>query len=334
MTNKFLEMLNDRVPRSTCSFIGTTAAILAGTLASVGGSVAGGLIGKSASKSAAQQQVDAANHAADMQYKAAQESNALQEKMFNKGQENLAPYLATGTLANQKLSDLLNMGYQGFDGKSPTFSAPKPFDPSKVQFDPGFQYRMDQSNKAIERFAAKSGTFLSGGTGMKLIRNAQDMTSQEYQNAYGRASGQQQVDYGQGVTDYQQQLQKYMTDYNVFANQRTEQYNQLAQAAGLGVNTTGQLNQLGSNFANTVGNTNLTTTTNAGNLLTGGANAAAAGIVGGANSTIGALTGAGNSVNQGLTLSMLLNANPGLLRNLSNQNSNQPGSLNPGYARR
>ena len=196
--NKFLERVNDRCENGMrCSLIGTTAAIIAAAAISAGTTVASGVIGSKAARGAAAGQTAAADRSAEMQLQAARESNALQKEMFEKNQANLQPYLETGGVANTKLRELLNLGYPEY-GKTfqgPQFKQPGAFDPSKVQFDPGFQYRMDQSTKAIERFAAKSGTFLSGGTGMKLIRNAQDMTSQEYGAAYGRASGQQQVDY-------------------------------------------------------------------------------------------------------------------------------------------
>ena len=275
-----------------------------------------------------------------MQLQAARESNALQKEMFDKNQENLQPYLETGGVANTKLRELLNLGYPEYGKKftGPEFKQPGQFDPSKVQFDPGFQYRMDQSTKAIERFAAKSGTFLSGGTGAKLIRNAQDMVSQEYGAAYNRAAGQQQVDYAQNVQgqqeDYQRKLQEFLNDYNIFSGERSGRYEQLARAAGLGADATGQLNQLGSSYAANVGSTNINAARGAAESLEGGANATAAGRVGSANAWTGALASGANNIQQMLTLQMLLDpktANTAWRQ--SNQNFYNPSSLQPNYAR-
>jgi len=144
------------------------------------------------------------------------------------------------------------------------------------QNDPGYQFRLAEGQKALERSAAAKGGLLSGGTAKALDRYGQDYASGEYGNVYNRALG-----------EYQQ-------NYNIFQQNQSNLYNRLSGLAGLGQVSAGQLNSAGQNYSN-----------NAGNLLIGGANAQAAGLnnaasarasgyIGGTNATTGALSGLGN----------------------------------------
>jgi hypothetical protein len=112
----------------------------------------------------------------------------------------------------------------------------KDFSAADFQADPGYAFRMQESLKALQRSAAAKGTVLSGGTQREIARYAQDLASQEYQNAYNR-----------------------------FQANRATRFNQLASISGLGQTTATQLGQLGSESA-----------TNIGNLIVGGQTSAAA----------------------------------------------------------
>ena len=52
--------------------------------------------------------------------------------------------------------------------------------------DPGYQFRLDEGQKAIERSAAARGGLQSGAALKAAARYGQDMGSQEYQNAFNR----------------------------------------------------------------------------------------------------------------------------------------------------
>lgn len=54
--------------------------------------------------------------------------------------------------------------------------------------DPGYQFRMDEGMKALERGAAARGGLLSGGFARKALRYAQDYASNEYTNVYNRVA--------------------------------------------------------------------------------------------------------------------------------------------------
>lgn len=72
--------------------------------------------------------------------------------------------------------------------------------------DPGYQWRLEQGRKALEAGAASKGGLLSGGTQKALVNYGQNLASQEYSNAYGRALGENQLRYARG--------QQYVQDVN------------------------------------------------------------------------------------------------------------------------
>lgn len=207
----------------------------------VAGAVVGSaLIGGAASSSAADTQAAAANRAADLQYKQWQESVALQE-----------PWRKAGEQALNKLIPLTD--YQKFGM-------------AQFQADPGYQFRMDEGMKALERSAAARGGLLSGATLKGIERYGQDLASQEYTNAFNR-----------------------------YQTERAAQLQPLQSLAGVGQTTAQQIGQSGQTMASNVGEA-----------LTSGAAARASGYVGQANALTGALnTGLNYYQNQQLMNRML-----------------------------
>jgi len=130
-------------------------------LIGAGGAIVGGMLSGSASKSAANTQADAANRAADLQYKQWQEQVALQE-----------PWRAAGEEALNKLAPMVS-NYQKFGM-------------DQFQQDPGYAFRLSEGQKALERSAAARGGLISGGALKAAQRFGQEMGSQEYTNAFNR----------------------------------------------------------------------------------------------------------------------------------------------------
>lgn len=58
--------------------------------------------------------------------------------------------------------------------------------PYPFQTDPGYQFRLNEGMRALERSAGAAGGLLSGGFGRKALRYAQDYASGEYANVYNR----------------------------------------------------------------------------------------------------------------------------------------------------
>ena len=128
------------------------------------------IYGAKKASSAAQSQVDAANHAADLQKQAADEALAFQKQQYADTQAREAPWLASGTDALSKLSQL------------PQFQAPG----ADFTQDPGYAFRVAQGNKAIQNSAAAKGAVLNPATAKALDQFNQDTASAEYQNVYNR----------------------------------------------------------------------------------------------------------------------------------------------------
>jgi hypothetical protein len=156
------------------------------------------------------------------------------------------------------------------------------------QNDPGFQFRLAEGTKALQRSAAAKGNLFTGGTGKALTRYGQDYASSEYGNVYNRALGQ-----------FQQR-------YNIDQTNKANTYNRLSAMSGGGQTAAGQLNSASQNYGN-----------NAAQILIGSGNAQAQGInnaaaarasgyVGGANAYGGALQGGTNSILQSVLLGQLL----------------------------
>ena len=213
-------------------------------LGSIAGPVLGGLLG-----------ADASGDAADAQVSAGRESNALQERMFNQNRADMEPWRLAG-------GDAVNMLRQGIQ---PGGSLVKNFSMADYEADPGYNFRLSEGLKGIERSAAARGNLLSGGVLKGITRYGQDMASNEYQNAYNR-----------------------------FNQNQGNQYNRLAGVAGTGQNAVNQIGSMGTSMAQNVGNT-----------MQGMGNARASGYVGQANALSGGLAGAYNNYQSNQLLNML-----------------------------
>ena len=64
------------------------------------------------------------------------------------------------------------------------------FRPEDLQIDPGYAFRLSESQKALERSAAARGGLLSGSILRGTLDRSQTLASQEYQNAFNRAQAQ------------------------------------------------------------------------------------------------------------------------------------------------
>jgi len=175
------------------------------------------------------------------------------------------PYYDQGTAQWTRLNDLSNQGY--FDPQTYTETEQQPdygtFTPEQFNFqqDPGYQFRQQQGQAAIEGGAASRGLQLSGATQKALARYSGNLASSEYGNAYSRymANRQQSQNEFQDTRNFLRN--KYTTDrgfrWNQFLNaqqQRGDQFNQLAGMASTGQAAGNNLatlrHQTGSDIAN------------------------------------------------------------------------------------
>jgi hypothetical protein len=166
-----------------------------------------------------------ANKAAQTQSQAADTSAALQERMYNENLKRQQPFYDVGVNA---LPELVQA------------SKYTPFSMAQFQADPGYQFRLSEGTKALERSAAARGGLISGGALKAAQRYGQDMASNEYTNAFNR-----------------------------YQAERTARLQPLQSLTGMGQTT-----------ANTINNAGTTMASNVGEAYMGGANARASGYVG------------------------------------------------------
>jgi hypothetical protein len=137
------------------------------------GSAIGGLSQAYAGSRAAGAQVDAADRAA-----------ALQERIYNSMAARNQGAETLGNLARNRYGELVGLGpntnAMGYG------SAVQPFDMSKFEADPGYNFRLSEGLKALDRQAAARGGLMSGAALKAAGRYGQDAASQEYGNAYNR----------------------------------------------------------------------------------------------------------------------------------------------------
>ncbi len=305
-----------------------------------GTSLIGGLLGKSAAKKAAEAQAKAAEQAsADLNARtgevnqnltdtartvgqqartAAGESTARVDAATGSANALLNPYLDTGSKASGLLSTALDSS-----GQMPTLD--------QIQIDPGYAFRQQEGQKALQSRAAALGLATGGGT-LKAINNyAQQNASQEYANAFARfqQNRQQNIQNLLSVSGQGQQAAntagsnllsggKYGADLN---------YNSTTYA---GDKNFGAVDQAGQNTLNTAGKV--------ADLTTGAAAARAGGIVGGNNALVNGISGGVNAATSAYTLSKILK-NPSYQPSLpqydpSKTRTNADGSLTVGLARR
>lgn len=178
--------------------------------------------------------------------------------MFERTREDLAPYREAGRPALAQLSA----------GTAPGGAFAQPFTMADFQEDPGYNFRLQEGAKAIERSAASRGTTFSGATLKDLQRFGQGLASEEYGRAFDR-----------------------------FHGERTARFNRLAALAGLGQTAATTTGQVGTQVASNIGQT----TQAIGNVQ-------AAGQVGAANALSQGIAGVGGAANTAAQNYLLLQA--------------------------
>jgi hypothetical protein len=218
-----------------------------------GASILGGLANANAAQNAADTQAGASRYAAD-----------IQNQMFNKQNQQLAPNRAAGYQALNTLGSMGSGTYGMYDANgNPTGTGTgsgylqHQFNAQDLQagLAPNYDFMLQQGQMANQRAANAAGGAIGGNALQGLNQFTQDYAGNAYQNAF-----------------------------NNFQTQRTGIYNTLAGIAGLGQQAQNTTANLASNTAGSLGQTAI-----------GGAAAQAAGTIGAANSISGGLQGAGNA---------------------------------------
>ena len=198
------------------------------------GTAASTAINYHAAGKAAHAQTQSAQNAIDNYKTQEGQAQDYNSKQLAQTTSDFNPYQQAGRTALGTLGADFNNGT--FKPWDQTFSSPTTVD---EQNDPGFQFRLQQGQQALDRSAAARGGLLTGGTAKAEQRYGQDYASNEYGNVYNRA------------------LSNYQTNYSTFRNNQQDTYNRLMGIVGVGENAT---NALGNFRQNSAGlNANLAT---------------------------------------------------------------------------
>ena len=185
------------------------------------GAAAGAALGGGLEEATGGGTTGAVREAANTSAAANDRALALQQRMYEEGVARQQPRLAVG---NNALAQM----------QSGAFAQPGPFrfGAGDLVLDPGYEYRLAESEKALKRRQSVGGNLFSGGALTAATRNAQDMASQEFGNAYNRA----------------------LTGYNADVARSNTGYNRLAGLADVGQTAGTQIGTAGQNYATNAGN--------------------------------------------------------------------------------
>jgi hypothetical protein len=118
--------------------------------------------------------------------------------IYQQQREDIAPWREAGEEALGELTGLVQPEME------------RPFAREDFEADPGYQFRLEEGQKALERSAAARGGVLSGRSAKEAVRYGQGLGAQEYGAAFNR-----------------------------FQAERTGRFNRLASLAGIGQTATG-----------------------------------------------------------------------------------------------
>jgi len=109
--------------------------------------------------------------AVDAQDAAAEKGNTAQIAMYNQMRDDVKPWMEAGVRSLGKMQEADYM---------------RDFKVADYEADPGYAFRMEEGQKALERSASARGGLMSGGTLKALTKYGQGVASEEYGNAYNR----------------------------------------------------------------------------------------------------------------------------------------------------
>ena len=233
-----------------------------------GGAIASGVEQSNAAGSAAQAEVNAANAA-----------NQGVQTQYSNASTNLSPYVAAGQTALGQGNALMNNnpllnGSQQFSaagGGVPYANAQGgfSFNGSDLQNTPGYQFTLNQGERATANQESAEGLGVSGAQQKAMTSYASGLADQTYNQQFSN----QLNAYN---SSYSNALNTFNTNYGVAA----QQYNRLAGLQQQGATTGTNLSNIGMQAAGMEGN-----------YLTQAGQAQAAGIMGQANAMSGMISG-------------------------------------------
>jgi hypothetical protein len=181
-------------------------------------------------------QILSGNKAAKAQQKAANLTIAEERRQYDQTRADFAPWRETGVSALGKLAGMYGVGASG----APSGTA----DPNAAAYggfftSPGYEFRRDEGNKAIERSAASRGLLRSGAAVKAIDRYTQGLASSEFNSFADRLASLAGV--GQSATGAtaaagQAATQGIAGAYGMAGNARASSYLNTGSAVNTGIN--------------------------------------------------------------------------------------------------
>jgi hypothetical protein len=273
----------------------------------IGAAIATGIYGNSAINDA----TDALTKGGDTAIKTIQggtdKAAGTLSDVYGQQKQALSPYTTAGAQGEQALAEGVMPGgnlVAPFTG-NPNFS----FTPQDLENDPGYQFRLQQGEQAIQAQEAATGNRFSPATSKALDEFAGQEASQEYQQAFARAQSTFQE-------NYQNQFNQFETNQG---NARTA----LQNLAGTGLSAAGTEVGAGSTFGSNMSSLQSGNAKAIADIQTQIASATASGDIAKANMLSSMLT----ALTQGVWQAGLLNAQQNQKGTTVNNtiNNNSPG---------
>lgn len=131
-------------------------------------------------------QKNRADRAVDAQVNASNQANATLWKMYDQTRQDQMPWMQAGQGGLNALMGLYGLN-KGSDGSWSMGSNPEA-GMAALRMDPGYQFRLQEGQRAIENGAAARGGLLSGNALRAVTRYGQDYGSNEFGNLANRYS--------------------------------------------------------------------------------------------------------------------------------------------------
>jgi hypothetical protein len=162
-------------------------------------------VGVAAAAGTAVVSADSSRKAANTQADAAKNATSIDWEMYNQNRKDYAPWREAGKNALSLLESKVNAG------------------PGEFTESPGYEFRLKEGQKTLERSAAARTGVLGGDTERALVRYGQDYATNEYDNFLSR--------YYQSLTPYQSLSDVGQTATAGTVNAGTNAANQIASNA-------------------------------------------------------------------------------------------------------
>ena len=175
---------------------------------------------------------EAGGRAYDRQAAAMEEANKFQREAYDESKSRFNPYIEAG---NKSFNDLVGMtnSYKDFsEADGPYKGHSGVFTMKDFKTDHGYNFRMSEGQKAIDRSAASRGMSQSGATLKALARFGQNTASQEYNNAYNRFN------------------QDYGNSYNRYNMDQDRRFNRVGNISNMGFQANQSLAGMNQSFGN------------------------------------------------------------------------------------